>query len=159
MTPLEILDLAGRIERKIADIYDFFRKEFSGDEEIAAFWDVLVNEEEAHAGFIDAEIRMLKVKPEIFGHARVEGSILEETLEEMLAMEESLRTGKVDMAVALKTALKIETELVEKRYNRLVEIGDTQLKRIFDNLTKADNHVEKVVKMAKCFGVKTVGST
>ena len=53
---------------------------------------------------------------------------------------------------------KDQTELVEKRYNRLVEIRDNQLKSIFDHLTKSDNHVEKVVKMAKRFGVKTAAS-
>ncbi len=157
MTPFEILDLTGRIERKIADIYDFFRKEFQADEEAAEFWETLVYEEEAHAGFVDAEIRMLTVKPEIFGDAQVDGRILEETLREMQAMEEGLREGEVDMRTALSVALKIETELVEKRYNRLVEIGDPEIKRIFDNLTKADNHVEKVVKMAKRFGVKAAG--
>ncbi|MBE9536790.1 MAG: hypothetical protein IMF07_06370 [Proteobacteria bacterium] len=159
MTPLEILDLAGRIERKIADIYNLFRKEFSADEEASAFWEALVNEEETHAGFIDAEIRMLRLKPEIFGCARVDGGILKDTLKEMTAMEENLLEGGFDMGAALSMAIKIETELVEKRYNRLVEICDPQLKRIFNHLTKSDNHVEKVVKMAKRFGVKTAGST
>ena len=153
MTPLEILDFASLIERKIADIYNLFRKEFSADEEASAFWEALVNEEEAHA-----EIRMLKLKPELFGDKRVNGEILKDTLKEMMAMEDDLREGGFDMGVALSTALKIETELVEKRYNRLVEICDHELKRIFDNLTKSDNHVEKLVKMAKRFGVKTAGS-
>jgi hypothetical protein len=158
MTPLEILDFASLIERKIADIYNLFRKEFRADKEASAFWEALVNEEEAHAGFIDAEIRMLKLKPELFGYKRVDGEILKDTLKEMMEMEEDLREGGFDMGVALSMALKIETELVEKRYNRLVEICDHELKRIFDNLTKSDNHVEKLVKMAKRFGVKTAGS-
>lgn len=154
MTPLEILDIAGRIERKIADIYDLFSKEFSADKEASAFWETLVGEEEAHAGFIDAEIKMLKLKPELFGDKRIDGGILKDTLKEMAAMEEGLREGGFDMGAALSIALKIETELVEKRYNRLIEICDSELKRIFDNLTKSDNHVEKVVKMAKRYGVK-----
>jgi len=158
MTPLEILDLAGRIERKIADIYDLFRKEFSADEDAVAFWETLVSEEEAHAGFIDAEMRMLKVKPELFGDARVDGGILKDTLKEITVMEEALREGGFDMGAALSMALKIETELVEKRYNRLVEICDHELKRIFDHLTKSDRHVEKVVNMAKRFGVETAAS-
>ena len=153
MTPFEVLDITSRIERKIADIYDFFRKEFRDDEELAAFWEELVNEEEAHAGFVDAEIRMLAVKPGIFGEARVDGQVLKETLEDMIALEQEFTPGETDMASALRAALKIETELVEKRYNKLLEIGDPEIRRIFDNLTKADNHVEKLVKMAKRFGV------
>jgi len=158
MAPLEILDLAGRIERKIADIYDLFRKEFSADEEAAAFWEALVNEEEAHAGFIEAEMRMIKVKPELFGYARVDGEILKDTLKEITAMEADLHGGGFDMGAALSMALKIETELVEKRYNRLVMICDHELKRIFDHLTKSDKHVERVVKMARRFGVETTAS-
>jgi len=153
MQTLEVLLTAAKIERKISDIYDIFRKTFNKDKTISSFWEVLVNEEEAHAGFLDAESVMLRLKPDIFGKAVVGAEILKDSLREMEELEMRVKRG-VDQKEALSIALIIETEVVEKRYNKLIEIGDPYIKKVFADLNKKDDHVEKLVLAANKLGVK-----
>lgn len=154
MSSLDTLKLAAKIERKIAEIYRLFYDMFKEEKMAAHLWESLIDEEEAHAGFLDAKIRMLKVEPDTFGPAATEMTILEETVQRMEELESYVRNNPVDLPEAIDIALKIERELVEKRYNKLVEIADPSLKRIFADLTKSDGHVEKLVIAARQFGVK-----
>jgi len=154
MNTLEVLNIAAKIERKIAAIYDIFRKEFKDERQISSFWETLVNEEEAHAGFLDAKSVMVRLKPDIFGDTVVDSEILEQSLSEMEDLEKKMINGVTDFSAALSIALKIETEVVEKRYNKLIEIGDPVIKKIFADLTKKHDHVERIVLVANELGVK-----
>ena len=154
MQTLEVLLTAAKIERKISDIYDIFRKTFNKDKTISSFWEILVNEEEAHAGFLDAESVMLRLKPDTFGKAVVGADILKDSLREMEELERRVKRGVADHKEALPIALIIETEVVEKRYNKLIEIGDPYIKKVFADLNKKDDHVEKLVLAANKLGVK-----
>lgn len=154
MKTLEVLKTAAKIERKISGIYDIFRKTFRNDKEISSFWEILVNEEEAHAGFLDAESVMLRLKPDIFGRAIVGAEILADSLREMEEIEKKVKKGGFDHKEALSIALMIETEVVEKRYNKLIDIGDPYIKKVFSDLTKNDDHVEKIVLAANKLGVR-----
>ncbi|MDH3975116.1 MAG: hypothetical protein OEV42_12620 [Deltaproteobacteria bacterium] len=154
MKALEVLTTAAKIERKIADIYDLFRKAFSQEEETSSFWETLVSEEEAHAAFLDAESVMVRLKPDIFGGAILGAGILEESYREIEALEKRVEKGGTDHKEALSIAFMIETEVVEKKYNRLIETGDPYIKKIFCDLTKKNDHIEKIVLAADKSGVK-----
>lgn len=149
MNALDVLETAAKIERKIADIYFIFNERFKEELEVAEMWASLVMEEEAHAGFLDAKIKMLKIKPETFGDVVIDGEILEDSLKKVEGLEIYVSENDVDLEEAINIALNIEQDMVEKRYNKLVEIGNVELKKIFDHLTKGDDHVERLVLAAR----------
>ncbi len=153
MNALNVLETAARIERKVADIYAIFNERFKEESEAALLWESLVMEEEAHAGFLDAKIRMLKVRPETFGDVAVDGEMLEDSLKKVEALEAYVSENDIGLEEAVRIALNIEQDMVEKKYNKLVEIGEPELKKIFDHLTKEDDHVEKLVRAAKRLGI------
>ncbi len=154
MNKAELLDLAGKIERKMADIYRFFDHQFKGNELTSSLWGNMAEEEDSHAGFLDAKFKMIMLSPDSFGLPKVETDEIEACYEKLKDMESNLRDNPLELKEAVAFALSMELELVEKSYNKLIDIGDPTIKKIFDELTKGDQHMEKLVKIAKKLGVK-----
>ena len=154
MNNAEILDLAGRIERKMADIYRFFAECFSHDENYSSLWKGMAEEEDAHAGFLDAKFRMVMLSPQSFGLSIMDKEDIEETYDRLVEMEKTIRKGPLRIQDAVRMALQMELELVEKSYNKLVDTGDPVIRRIFDELTRGDHHLEKLAATAARLGVK-----
>ena len=154
MNKAELLDLAGKIERKMADIYRFFDQQFKDNELTSSLWENMAEEEDSHAGFLDAEFKMVMLSPDSFGLPKVETDEIETCYEDLKDMERRLRENPPGLKETVALALKMELELVEKSYNKLIVIGDPAIKRIFDELTKGEHHMERLVLTAKKLGVK-----
>ena len=154
MNRAELLDLAGKIERKMADIYRFFDQQFKGNELTSSLWGNMAEEEDSHAGFLDAKFKMIMLSPDSFGLPKVETDEIEACYEKLKDLETNLRDNPPVLKEAVAFALSMELELVEKSYNKLIDIGDPAIKRIFDELTRADHHMEQLVIIAKKLGVK-----
>ena len=154
MNKAELLDLAGKIERKMADIYRFFDQHFKDNDLSASLWADMATEEDSHAGFLDAKFKMVMISPDSFGLPKVETDEIETCYEKLKALETNLRDNPPGLKEAVAFALSMELELVEKSYNKLIHIGDPAIKRIFDELTRADHHMEQLVIAAKKLGVK-----
>lgn len=154
MNRAELLDLAGKIERKMADIYRFFDRHFKDNELTSSLWENMAAEEDAHAGFLDAKFKMIMLSPDSFGLPKVETDEIEACYEKLKDLETNLRDNPPVLKEAVAFALSMELELVEKSYNKLIDIGDPAIKRIFDELTRADHHMEQLVIIAKKLGVK-----
>ena len=154
MNKAELLDLAGKIERKMADIYRFFDQQFKGNDLSSSLWEEMAAEEDAHAGFLDAKFKMVMISPDSFGLPKVETNEIEECYEKLKKLEMELQDNPPELKEAVSLALSMELELVEKSYTKLIHIGDPTIKKIFDELTKGDHHMEKLVKVAKKLGVK-----
>lgn len=154
MNKAELLDLAGKIERKMADIYRFFDHQFKDNDLSSSLWEEMATEEDAHAGFLDAKFKMVMISPDSFGLPKVETDEIEECYEKLKGLEMDLQDNPPELKEAVAFALSMELELVEKSYSKLIHIGDPAIKKIFDELTKGDHHMEKLVKAAKKLGVK-----
>jgi rubrerythrin len=154
MNRAELLDLAGKIERKMADIYRFFDRHFKGNELSKSLWADMAEEEDAHAGFLDAKFKMIMLSPDSFGLPKVETDEIEKCYEKLKVLETNLQNNPPELKEALAFAIEMELELVEKSYNKLIHIGDPTIKKIFDELTKGDHHIEQLVIVAKKLGVK-----
>lgn len=153
MNKAELLDLAGKIERKMADIYRFFDHQFKGNEFSLSLWEDMAAEEDAHAGFLDAKFKMVMISPDSFGLPKVETDEIESCYEKLKELEKDLHHNPPELKDAIAFSLEMELELVEKSYNKLIHIGDPALRKIFDELTRGDHHLEKLVKVAKKMGV------
>lgn len=159
MNKAELLDLAGKIERKMADIYRFFDHQFKDNESSASLWADMAAEEDAHAGFLDAKFKMVMISPDSFGLPKVETDEIGECYEKLKDLERNLRDNPPELKEAVAFALSMELELVEKSYTKLIHIGDPAIKKIFDELTRGDHHMEQLVKAAKKLGVKISGES
>ncbi|MDT8317411.1 MAG: ferritin family protein [bacterium] len=153
MNRAELLDLAGKIERKMADIYRFFDRQFKDNESSSSLWADMAAEEDAHAGFLDAKFKMLMISPDSFGLPKVETDEIEECYNKLEDLKRDLLKNPPELKEAVSFALSMELELVEKSYSRLIHIGDPTIKMIFDELTRGDRHMEQLVKVAKKLGV------
>ncbi len=153
MNSLEILEMAAMIENKTSDIYTLLHERFQEEVEVARLFESLALEEEGHAGFLEAKIKMLKIKPDAFGTANVDGKLLEETFAEVERIERHIRDNPVTLQEAISLSLKIETQMVEEKYNALIEVAEPSLKKIFKSLTEKDNHIQKIMTAAKKLGV------
>lgn len=150
----ELLDLAGKIERKMADIYRFFDRQFKNNDLTLSLWEDMAAEEDAHAGFLDAKFKMLMLSPDSFGLPKVEADEIEECYEKLKDLEKGLLDNPPELKEALEFALNMELELVEKSYHKLIDIGDPDIKKIFNELTRGDHHLERLVITANKLGVK-----
>lgn len=154
MNRAELLDLAGKIERKMADIYRFFNHHFKDNELSSSLWETMAAEEDSHAGFLDAKFKMVMLSPDSFGLPKVGTDEIEVCYEKLKDLEKNLQDNPPVLKDAIAFALSMELELVEKSYNKLIHIGDPAIKKIFDELTRGDHHMEQLVKVAKKLGVK-----
>lgn len=153
MTSLEILEMAAMIENKTSDIYNLLYERFEENEAVAKLFESLALEEDGHAGFLEAKIKMLKIKPDAFGNAKVDGSLLEDTFQEIERLEAHIRNNTISIQEAITLSMRIETHMVEKKYNSLIEIVEPSLQKIFRNLTETDNHINKIRSAAERFGI------
>jgi len=87
MTAEEILDIAVDVERKAAVIYRLLYDRFKDDIMARYLFYSLSLEEERHAKFIEAEKKMLKTIPHVFGGLNVDASSLLDTLKKMETLE------------------------------------------------------------------------
>ena len=154
MTSLEILEMAAMIENKTSDIYNLLYERFEEKEDVAHLFESLAMEEEGHAGFLEAKIKMLKIKPDAFGNATVDGSLLEDTFWEIERLEAHIRNKTISIQEAITISMQIETHMVEEKYNSLIEIVEPSLQKIFKNLTEKDNHIKKIRSAAERFGIR-----
>lgn len=150
----EILGLAAKIERKAAEIYRLLHSRFKEDNTAAYLWYSLALEEEGHAEFIEAEMKMLKTVPDAFGEATVEVAPLLESLKKMEDAVNQIRENPVTLERALCIAMQIEEDMVEKKYADLIQIVSPSLKRVFEELTDMSDHVERLDSAAAKMGLK-----
>ncbi len=154
MNAEEILVLAVKIERKAAEIYRLLYSRFREDNMNGYLWYSLALEEDGHAEFIEAEMKMLKTVPDAFGEVTVEAAPLLASLKMMEEAETHIRENPVALDKAICLALQIEEDMVEKKYADLVNILSPSLKRIFEELTEMSDHVERLDSAARKLGLK-----
>ena len=156
MTNEAILEQAVKIERAAASIYHLLHEKFRGDHIGEVLFYAMALDEEWHASFIEAEIKMMKTVPHAFGEAGVDPSLMEETLNRMKTMESFIRQNNISIEKAVTTALEIEEDVVEKRYMELMEIVSPSLKKIFSELVNMSisEHMERLRAAAKRLGLK-----
>jgi len=154
MKALELLSVAIKIERKAADIYRLLHDRFREDEMASYLWYSLSMEEEGHAAFIEAEMNMLNSSPDAFGETTVDVAPILASLKMMEDAERDIRGNPVTLEKAVSLALKIEEEMVEKKYGNLVEIVSPSLKRVFSDLIEMSDHVELLNDFAKKMGIR-----
>lgn len=153
MTSLEILEMAAMIENKTSDIYGMLHEKLAYDAEVAKLFEALALEEEGHAGFLEAKIKMLKIRPDAFGTANVDGSLLEDTFREMERLEAHIRDDEISVEEAIRIALRIERHMVEEKYNDLIKIAEPSLQKIFRSLTEKDDHLRRIESAAEKKGI------
>ncbi len=150
----EILGIAVKIERKAAEIYRLLYSRFKEDDMARYLWYSLALEEDGHAEFIEAEMKMLKTVPDAFGEVAVEAAPLLASLKMMEDAANYIRENPVTLEKAICLALQIEEDMVEKKYSDLIVIMSPSLKRIFEDLTKMSDHVERLDSAARKMGIK-----
>ena len=109
MTSLEIIEMAAMIENKTSDIYNLLYERFEENKDLAQLFESLALEEDGHAGFLEAKIKMLKIKPDAFGSAKVDGSLLEDTFREIELLETHIRNNDISTEEAINISMQIET--------------------------------------------------
>ena len=150
----ELLNLAANIERKAAEIYRLLHARFKEDNAAGYLWYSLALEEDGHADFIEAEMRMLRTVPDAFGEVTVEVAPLLASLKMMEDAATLIRENPVTLEKAVCIALQIEEDMVEKKYGDLIKIVSPSLKRIFEELTNSSHHVEMLNTYAGKVGLK-----
>lgn len=148
-----LLETAVQIERKAGAIYRHFHTRFQGDKMTGYLWHSLAVEEEGHAEFIEAEIKMFEKVPSAFGEITLTISELHATLKTMEEIEARVAVEEISLKDAVCISLKIERELVEAKYNRIIDVSSPGLKRIFSKLTNESDHHEKIAIVASKLGV------
>lgn len=154
MNAEEILSLAVKIERTAAEIYRLMYDRFREDSVAGYLWYSLALEEEGHAQFIEAEMKMLKTVPDAFGEMTVDSASLLASLKMMEDAVIHIRENPVTLEKAVCLALQIEEDMVEKKYGDLIEIVSPFLRRIFEELTKMSDHVERLDAVARKMGLR-----
>lgn len=154
MNTLEVLEIAVMIENKISDIYTLLHEQFLDNVAVAKLFDTMSMEEDSHAGYLEAKIKMLKIKPDAFGSANIDALLLEDTFSEVEKIEKYISENAITLEEAISISLKIETQMVEKKYNDLIEVAEPELQKIFRSLTENDDHIKKIAVAAKKMGIK-----
>lgn len=154
MSEVELLELAVRIERRVATIYRRFYAFFHEDQMSGYLWHTLALEEDGHADFIEAELKMIKTVPQAFGDVKCDIEPLNKTLEKLDAIEKRILEEELTMKDAISIALDIEQEMVEKKYSDLIDVSSKPLKKIFEQLTEGTDHLEKIALVAKKLGIE-----
>lgn len=150
----EVLGIAVKIERKAAEVYRLLYDRFREDNMAGYLWYSLALEEDGHADFIEAEMKMLKTVPDAFGEVTVEAAPLLASLKMMEDAASHIRENPVTLEKAVCLALQIEENMVEKKYADLIEIVSPSLKRIFQELTKMSDHAERLETVARKLGLR-----
>ncbi|MCK5237069.1 MAG: hypothetical protein KAR06_08795 [Deltaproteobacteria bacterium] len=152
MTEFKILRTAVKLERQVAAIYYRFNDLFKDDLLLGHVWHSLATEEEAHADFIEAEIKMSEKVPDVFGDTTIEMGDLQESLKKLAEIERSI-TNETTLKEAIKIAIDIERDLVERQYDSIIEVVSPGLKKIFKELTSNSDHLEKLNIAARKLGI------
>ncbi len=154
MNTEEILKLAAIVERRVAAIYRKLYGRFKDNELCGYLWHTLAVEEEGHAEFLDAELKMLKTVPDAFGATRIDEAPLKDSIELLDRIEERIDAEELDIKEAIRLAMEIERDMVERKYADIVEVAAPALKKVFKELTKGSDHVERLTIAAKKLGVE-----
>lgn len=150
----EILTIAVKIERAAAEIYRLLYDRFKEDNMAAYLWHSLALEEEGHAEFIEAEMKMLMTAPDAFGEVTVDAAPLLASLKMMEDAATHIRENPVTLEKAVCLALQIEEDMVEKKYGDLIEIVSPSLKKVFEELTRMSDHVARLGSAASKLGLR-----
>ena len=150
----ELIKLAVVIEHKVGDLYRKFHERFVDDKITEYLWHSLSVEEDGHASFLEAELKMLDNVPSAFGDVKVSLGEMEKTLERVVEIEKTVAEKDPDMKEAVCIAIKLESEIVENQYSKLLEISSPALKKIFSEITGETDHKEKLLTVAKKLGIE-----
>ncbi len=150
----ELIKLAVVIERKAGGIYGKFHERFVDDSMTGYLWHLLSVEEDGHASFLETELKMLDKVPSAFGDVRVSLGEMEETLERVVEIEKTVAEKELDIKDAVCLALKLECEIVENQYAKLIDISSQALNKIFTEINRDSDHKEKLLAVAKKLGIE-----
>ena len=138
---LTILNTLEELETGMRDLYGWLSTHFEGEPELARFFRKLSAEEEAHAGLVRYQKRLVRQNPDSIEDVSAD---LEE-IREVIALVNGYLDRKPDMTPhhALKLAMDLESLDEERLYRNVILETLPDLESLIQNLTRNDEaHVK-----------------
>ncbi len=124
------------IEQAMAEIYKYWQKTYSDDQELSALWGVLVDDELAHVSQIKLA-RRLQVDG-VFSGSKVDNQAIEALLARARKLLVDVKKVTLSKEKALRTAIKMEETFNQVHVANAVEFSDPSIKAMFTSLARDD---------------------
>lgn len=133
---LTILNTLEELETAMRDLYKWLSTHFQDDESLSAFFRRMSAEEEAHAGLVRYQKRLVRQNPDSMDTVSVDF----EEVREVIAFVQSHLTKKPDLTPreALKLATTLESLDEERLYRSVILETLPELETLIHNLTRND---------------------
>jgi len=120
---MSLIDNMAENEKLLNELYDIYKKNFREHQNL---WGRLAQEEQKHAEWL-YQLAKEDDKSSLIAERRFSGKLIAEFNELIRNEIEKCIAGKVDSTIALKTALKIEETMLEKRFFCVLKSDQSKL--------------------------------
>ncbi len=147
MDILQVLRPLEQLERKLAELYQWFSDLFEADAEAAFVFHRMYLEENTHVRLIEYQRRLARGNPNAFGDVEVS---LEGVRRELARIDALRASGKApSLEEAVRAALEFESDAAEYHYKNAIRLASPDMSRLFDSLGASDKqHVKSLRDLA-----------
>jgi len=147
MDILQVLRPLEQLERKLADLYEWFSDLFEADREAAFVFQRMHLEENSHVRLIEYQRRLARGNPGVFGDVNVNLTGLQQAITRIEAIRNDASAPTLEEAV--RAGLDLESDAAEYHYTNAIQQASPDMARLFDSLGASDEqHVKCLRELA-----------
>jgi len=143
---LAVLNKLAQLENEASKLYEWFSDLFALDEKASAFFRKLSEEEQSHYDLVKYQERIVRKAPKDFAGVDVNMDAIDKTLSAIAAF----RTTSPALKDAIRFALDLETEIVEKYAATVMDQSNREFAALMKSLTTSlkEDHYKQLIKFA-----------
>lgn len=147
MDILKVLDIIEKLELKLSELYDYFHKLFSDNEELSELFLKLSTEEQGHADLVRFQRRIIIKNKNLIKDIEFDLNSINKIISKADSILKS--SSKPTIKDALMLAIELENDSGEYHYKNAIKYKDEDFSLLLENLNKHDtDHVEQIKKIA-----------
>jgi rubrerythrin len=149
MDILKVLTKLGQLEQDTSKLYEWLSNLFVLDAEVARFFRKLSEDEQAHFDLVKYQERIVRKSPKDFEGVDVDLGAVDKTLSRIA----EFRATSPSVRDAIRFALDLETEIVEKYASTIMNQSNKELAALMKNLTNnlKEDHYQQLIQFAKSY--------
>jgi hypothetical protein len=144
MDIMQVLRPLEQLERRLAELYQWFADLFESDSEAAFTFHRMFLEERAHVHLIEYQRRLARGNPGAFGEVEVDIAGVERAIASIDAFRDNGGPPTLDRAVRL--ALELESGAAITHLRAAIRQSSPEMARLLDSLGKGDRRHQRALR-------------